>query len=62
MLNSITSKINPNILIEYDMPQIDIQDYKSVSDRYKLTIKELEEHYHIQINDLPNNVGDIFNV
>ena len=40
MLNSITSKINPNILIEYDTPQIDIQDYKSVSDRYKLTIKD----------------------
>ena len=43
MLNSITSKINPNILIEYDMPQIDIQDYKSVSDRYKLTIKDSTE-------------------
>ena len=33
-----------------------------VNNRDISTIKELEEHYHIQINDLPNNVGDIFNV
>ena len=39
MLNSITSRINPKIVIEYNTPHIDIQDYNSVSDRYKLTIK-----------------------
>ena len=40
MLNSITSKINPKIVIEYNTPQIDVLDYNSVSDRYKLTIKD----------------------
>lgn len=39
MLNSITSKINPKIVIEYNTPQIDILDYNNVSDKYKLTIK-----------------------
>jgi superfamily II DNA/RNA helicase len=33
-----------------------------VNNREVQVIKDLEEHYHIQINDLPQNVGEIFNI
>ena len=33
-----------------------------VNNREVQFIKDLEEHYHIQINDLPQNVGEIFNI
>jgi len=33
-----------------------------VNNREEPYLKELEEHYCIQINDLPENVNDIFNI